>query len=280
MKKTLHLLLLSSTLLLANQQMEVSTLAKKYLGGKYVWGGEEPSGFDCSGYTQYIFNKIGINLPRTAYAQSKVGTTVKGSLKKGDLLFFNTDPSRGIPVTHVGVYLEKGKFIHAASKSKGIIISALANKYQQTYLGAKRLLQAKQTSYPSKNNITLPKEFFHAYKKALVAPMKTQLNYDLYRIYKGQYLRESQIKELQKMENNQQESNVQKQKKEIQIEEGKSVLKKVETEAQALLKEKIDKERLASIKITYSAHEAEELGAFEERALSEEDALDAIDESL
>lgn len=182
----------------------------------------------------------------------------------------------------MGVYLETGKFIHAASKNKGIIISALTNKYQQTYLGAKRLLQPKSNlySYSSKNNTELPKEFFHAYKKALVAPMKTQLNYDLYRIYKGQYLRESQIKELQKMENNQQASNEKKQQKEIKIEEGKHVLKREDSKVQTLLKEKINKERLASIKITYSADRAEELGAFEERALSEEDALDAIDESL
>ena len=102
--------------------------------------------------------------------------------------------------------------------------------------------------------------------------MKTQLNYDLYRIYKGQYLRESQIKELEQMENNQAQYDKKEHKKQI--------LKKVDTKAQSLLKEKIDKERLASIKITYSAQEAEELGAFEERALSEEDALDAIDESI
>ena len=272
MKNIPLILILSSVLLMANKQVELSTLAKKYLGGKYIWGGQRPSGFDCSGYTQYIFNKIGIKLPRTAHEQSKVGTEVQGSLQKGDLLFFNTDPSRGIPVTHVGVYLEKGKFIHAASKSKGIIISALTKKYQQTYLGAKRILQAKENSTLSTKHIQLPKAFFHAYKKALVAPMKTQLNYDLYRIYKGQYLRESQIKELEKMENNQQEYNNQKQ--------DKQVLKKVDKKTQALLKEKIDKERLASIKVTYSAQEAEELGAFEERALSEEDALDAIEESL
>ncbi|CAA6801737.1 MAG: NLP/P60 family protein [uncultured Sulfurovum sp.] len=264
--------MLPSVLLIADKQIELSTLAKKYLGGKYVWGGEQPSGFDCSGYTQYIFNKIGINLPRTAYAQSKVGIKVKGSLQKGDLLFFNTDPSRGIPVTHVGVYLEKGKFIHAASKSKGIIISALTKKYQQTYLGAKRLLQSKENLDASNKHIQLPKAFFHAYKKALVAPMKTQLNYDLYRIYKGQYLRESQIKELEQMENNQAQYDNKEHKKHL--------LKKIDKKTQALLKEKIDKERLASIKITYSAHEAEELGAFEERALSEEDALDAIDESI
>jgi hypothetical protein len=220
MKNITLILILSSVLLIADKQVELSTLAKKYLGGKYVWGGERPSGFDCSGYTQYIFNKIGIDLPRTAYEQSKVGTEVQGSLQKGDLLFFNTDPSRGIPVTHVGVYLEEGRFIHAASKSKGIIISALSKKYQQTYLGAKRVLQAKENSTSETKHTQLPKEFFHAYKKALVAPMKTQLNYDLYRIYKGHYLRESQIKELEKMENNQQEYTNQ--------EPNKQILKKVD----------------------------------------------------
>lgn len=271
MKNILLILILSSVLLTADKQIELSNLAKKYLGGKYVWGGERPSGFDCSGYTQYIFNKIGIKLPRTAYEQSKVGIEVQGSLQKGDLLFFNTDPSRGIPVTHVGVYLENGKFIHAAGKNKGIIISALTKKYQQTYLGAKRILQENKNSDSLNKHTQLPKEFFHAYKKALVAPMKTQLSYDLYHIYKGQYLRESQIKELEKMENNQAQ---------YDKEEKKKTVKKVDKRIQALLKEKIDKERLASIKITYSAHEAEELGAFEERALSEEDALDAIDESI
>lgn len=264
MKNIPLILIFSSIFLMGDKQVEISHLAKKYLGGKYVWGGESPSGFDCSGYTQYIFNKIGIKLPRTAYEQSKVGTEVKGSLQKGDLLFFNTDPSRGIPVTHVGVYLEHGKFIHAASKSKGIIISSLTKKYQKTYLGAKRLLQSKKEST---KQVQLPKAFFHAYKKALVAPMKTKLNYDLYRIYKGQYLRESQIKELKRMESNQEKNN-------------KTILKAIDKKAQHLLKEKIDKERLASIKITYSAQDAEELGAFEERALSEKDALAAIDESL
>lgn len=253
---------------MADNQKELTQLAKKYLGGKYVWGGETPQGFDCSGYTQYIFNKVGIILPRTAYQQSKVGETVEGSLKKGDLLFFNTDPSRGIPVTHVGVYLENGKFIHAAGSKKGIIISPLSKQYQRTYLGAKRLFQNEEgTSIP----IALPKEFFHAYKKALVAPMKTTLNYDLYRIYKGQYLRESQIKELEKMEEI---------KKEETLPIKSKRLKKVDIKAQITLKNQINQERLAAIPITYSAKEAEELGAFEERALSEENALEAIEESI
>lgn len=264
MKKLLLIVPLTYTLLLADSSEELTTLAKKYLGGKYVWGGETPKGFDCSGYTQYIFKKIGINLPRTAYEQSKTGEEVRGSLHKGDLLFFNTDHSRGIPVTHVGVYLENGKFIHAAGRKKGIIISALTKKYQRTYLGAKRVLQ-KEKNYNKVRE--LPKNFFIISQKAMVAPTKVTLHYDLYRIYKGQYMRESEIKELKKMENNN-KSTIENNKTKIDLKKQKELLKE------------INQKRIASIPITYSAKEAEELGAFEERALSEEDAKEAIEESI
>jgi hypothetical protein len=263
MKRILFIFTITSTLTLADNVLELTTLAKKYLGGSYLWGGETPEGFDCSGYTQYIFKKIGIHLPRTAYEQSKVGEWVRGSLKKGDLLFFNTDPSRGIPVTHVGVYLEHGKFIHAASRKKGIIISALVKNYQKTYLGAKRILQKEQES---NQTIQLPKDFFIAYKKALLAPTKVSLNYNFYRLYQGKYMRESEIKELQKMQKTDNE------KKD-------NPPKKIDTEVQKTLLKEIHLKRIASIPITYSAKEAEELGAFEERALSEEDAREAVEES-
>jgi cell wall-associated NlpC family hydrolase len=116
--------------------------AKYFKGGKYVWGGTTPQGFDCSGYVQYLYKKHHINLPRTAWAQSKKGLEVtKDNLKKGDLLFFLTDKSRGIPVTHVGIYIGNGKFIHAASKKKGIIISPIyTGHYAQTFVTAKRVL--------------------------------------------------------------------------------------------------------------------------------------------
>ena len=119
--------------------------AKYYKGGKYVWGGTTPQGFDCSGYVQYLYKKHHINLPRTAWAQSKKGLKVtKHNLKKGDLLFFLTDKSRGIPITHVGIYLGNGKFIHAASKKKGIIISPInTGHYAETFVKAKRILQKK-----------------------------------------------------------------------------------------------------------------------------------------
>ena len=116
--------------------------AKYFKGGKYVWGGTTPEGFDCSGYVQYLYKKHNINPPRTAWAQSKKGTTVEiDDLQKGDLLFFLTDKKRGIPVTHVGIYMGEGKFIHAASKKKGIIISSLTHgSYARTFVSAKRVV--------------------------------------------------------------------------------------------------------------------------------------------
>jgi len=117
--------------------------AKYYKGGKYVWGGTTPKGFDCSGYVQYLYKKHHVNLPRTAWAQSKQGAEVnKENLQKGDLLFFLTDKKRGIPVTHVGIYLGNGKFIHAASKKKGIIISPIySGYYSSKFVSAKRVLK-------------------------------------------------------------------------------------------------------------------------------------------
>jgi cell wall-associated NlpC family hydrolase len=116
--------------------------AKYFKGGKYVWGGTSPKGFDCSGYVQYLYKKHNINLPRTALGQSKKGISVsKEHLQKGDLLFFLTDKKRGIPVTHVGIYLGNGEFIHAASKKKGIIISPITHGYYaKKFVSAKRVL--------------------------------------------------------------------------------------------------------------------------------------------
>jgi cell wall-associated NlpC family hydrolase len=107
-----------------------------------VWGGTSPKGFDCSGYVQYLYKKHNINLPRTALGQSKKGIPVsKDHLQKGDLLFFLTDKKRGIPVTHVGIYLGNGEFIHAASKKKGIIISPITHGYYaKKFVSAKRVL--------------------------------------------------------------------------------------------------------------------------------------------
>ena len=139
---------------------EVETISKKYLGDPYVWGGVNPdTGMDCSGYTKYVFNKVGIKIPRTAYAQSRVGKDIdKVNLKKGDLLFFLTDKKRNIPITHVGIYLGNNKFIHAASTKKGIIISPFrGGSYEKKFVVAKRVIN-KQQQFKKNMYITLDEE--------------------------------------------------------------------------------------------------------------------------
>lgn len=113
--------------------------AKLYLGTPYVWGGTTPSGFDCSGFTQYVLKQHGITIPRTTTEQYKVGTYVaKSDLQPGDLVFLQNTYRAGI--SHVGIYIGNGKMIHASS-SKGVVISDLSSSYyMKHYYGARRVV--------------------------------------------------------------------------------------------------------------------------------------------
>lgn len=113
--------------------------AKKYIGVPYKWAGSTPSGFDCSGFVQYVFKAHGISLNRTAASQYKHGTFVsKSNLQPGDLVFFQNTYKAGI--SHVGIYIGDGKFIHSSS-SKGVVISNLSSSYYVShYYGARRIL--------------------------------------------------------------------------------------------------------------------------------------------
>lgn len=125
----------------------VVALAEQYLGTKYVYGGAAPGGFDCSGYTLYVYKQFGItNLPHTASGQWTGGygtkITARDQLLPGDLVFFN-DPSRsgGKACSHAGIYVGNGTFIHASSAKAGVVYSSLNDSYyNRYYVGAIRLV--------------------------------------------------------------------------------------------------------------------------------------------
>lgn len=120
---------------------ELVTTAKRFLGVPYRWGGEDRSnGFDCSGLTMVSYRLNGLNLPRNSRAQFRSGRPVdKKHLQQGDLVFFAT--RGGTRVTHVGMYVGDGKFIHAPRSGKTVRIASLSSKYfKRTYVGAKTYL--------------------------------------------------------------------------------------------------------------------------------------------
>ena len=115
------------------------SIAKRYLGVKYKWGGSNPkTGFDCSGFTMYVYGKLGVKLLHYTGDQWREGTRIpKAQLRRGDLVFF--DMSKGGDPQHEGMYVGKGKFIHAPHTGDVVKISTLASgHYAEAYVGAVR----------------------------------------------------------------------------------------------------------------------------------------------
>ena len=94
--------------------------ASDYVGVPYVWGGNTPKGFDCSGFTKYVFAKYGVTLPRTSREQVRAGSGVAAdfrALRPGDLMLF-AEP--GGAISHVAIYVGNGRIIHASSSNGGV----------------------------------------------------------------------------------------------------------------------------------------------------------------
>ncbi|MHB8125434.1 MAG: C40 family peptidase [Desulfitobacteriaceae bacterium] len=117
----------------------IITTANRLLGSPYLWGGTTTAGFDCSGFTQYVFKSNGITLPRTSKEQYQVGVNVNfNDLIQGDLVFFTftADHQAG----HVGIYLGNNQFI-SATLHKGVVIYSFTPYWSKAYVGAKRAIK-------------------------------------------------------------------------------------------------------------------------------------------
>ena len=119
----------------------VVSTALPYKGYRYIWGGTTPKGFDCSGFTYYVFNKAGVKLPRSMSEQINSGARIKAAdLRAGDLVYFQNTAKRGI--SHIALYIGNGKILHAANENTGVIISDLWSAYWAAhYAGSVRVLR-------------------------------------------------------------------------------------------------------------------------------------------
>jgi cell wall-associated NlpC family hydrolase len=109
-------------------------LARKQLGVPYVWGGASPGGFDCSGLVMWVYGRLGVSLPHNAAALYGVGRPVaRRWLRPGDLLFFSG-------LGHVGMYIGRGRMIHAPQSGRTVEIQSLAMR-RGSFVGARRIVR-------------------------------------------------------------------------------------------------------------------------------------------
>jgi cell wall-associated NlpC family hydrolase len=119
----------------AHEQAKIVKFARHLVGIPYVYGGVSPrSGFDCSGFTRFVYAHFGITLPHYSGAQFQMGRRVsRWGLRPGDLLFFDA-------LGHVGMYIGSGLFIHAPHSGTRVSIDSLSGWYSGRYDGARRLV--------------------------------------------------------------------------------------------------------------------------------------------
>jgi cell wall-associated NlpC family hydrolase len=117
---------------------QVATTAVRFLGYPYRWGGASPAGFDCAGFVAYVYGSEGVRLPSSLGGQLASGRRVAADeLRAGDLVFFANTYMPGL--SHVGIYVGSGRFVHAADEAHGVVTSSLWDHYwAPRYYGASR----------------------------------------------------------------------------------------------------------------------------------------------
>ena len=116
---------------------KIVTFAKRFVGVPYRYGGSSPrSGFDCSGFVAFVYAHFGVRLPHYTVSQFHLGRPVpRASLKPGDLVFFNG-------LGHVGMYVGRGKFIHAPHTGTRVQVESMWGWYAHEYAGARRIVRS------------------------------------------------------------------------------------------------------------------------------------------
>lgn len=123
----------------SDKGQQIAALALKHVGARYVFGGTSPSGFDCSGFVYYVHRAAGVPVGRTLWQQMNAGARVaKSQLQVGDEVFFANTYMPGL--SHAGIYIGEGKFVHANNERTGVVVSKLEDDYwAQRYVGASRI---------------------------------------------------------------------------------------------------------------------------------------------
>jgi cell wall-associated NlpC family hydrolase len=135
--------------------------ADRYVGVRYTWGGNTPkSGFDCSGFTKYVFAEHGIQLPRTSREQVRAGVGIPldfNAMLPGDIILF---AERGEPISHVAIYVGNGEIIHSSSAYKGVgyldLNTSRGDWYVQNMVAVRRLTSNGRSLVQSLKYLTIP----------------------------------------------------------------------------------------------------------------------------
>ena len=118
--------------------IQVADLAQQYVGSRYVWGGASPAGFDCTGFVLWVFGQFAVSLPHNEAGQLGSGASISAdNLQPGDVVVFANTYRSGL--SHVGIYLGDGQFVHAVDESHGVMVNNLWDDYWgPRFVGASR----------------------------------------------------------------------------------------------------------------------------------------------